>query len=173
MAVGCAANMHPVSKAAYGTVPLRRALRFAAAALLGILPVLVGCSTRCPHDDKATVYDDGATDPNGTVYESGPVKGPFLYYPGGRIYELVHHLRGAPQEVKTYVAFNEDGAFSESAGNQTVIREVTDTYVKVDNDTCADFYLRVVAHWWDFSDGGAESDAGVSDAGAEDANAAD
>jgi hypothetical protein len=171
--------MHPVSKTAHGTARLRRALRFAAVAMLSALPALVGCSTRCPSEDHDTLFQGGTTDSTGTVYESGPVTGPFLYFPGGRTYKLLYklldHLPGPPQEIETFVAFNDKGAFSESAGNQTVIRDVTDEFVRVNNDTCADFYLRVVARWSDFSDGGAVSDEGaVSDTGApSDAGAGD
>ncbi|HTM46555.1 MAG TPA: hypothetical protein VL137_16470, partial [Polyangiaceae bacterium] len=53
-------------------------------------------------------------------------------------------------EVVPYVSFSPNplsdrSGFTVSPGNQTVIVAVTPTYIEVKNDTCTDFFLRVVA----------------------------
>ena len=47
---------------------------------------------------------------------------------------------------------------AESAGNQTVLEAVTDEFIQIHNDTCAEFYLRVTAT---AAPAGAISDAGT------------
>jgi hypothetical protein len=106
------------------------------------------CGTSCDRegDDEDILFKGGSVNASGTFYESSDWDGPLLHFPTGRRYKLVHFLRSLPQLVQTYVAFEErPDNLSESAGNQAVIESVDDTVIQVRNDTCAEFFLRVVA----------------------------
>jgi hypothetical protein len=124
------------------------------------------CGTTCDRGDvnEQIRFEGGNVNPSGTVYETSGWDGPLLHFPTGRRYELVHHLRSLPEFVNTYVAFEERPEnLSESAGNQVVIERVDDVAVVVRNDTCAEFFLRVVA-----GTSGETLDAGPVDAAAGD-----
>lgn len=120
------------------------------------------------HDSDPLEYRGGNT-LAGEYYETGTLEEPFLYFPAGRMYELVHGLGEAPTELHAYLAFAEcplsssvrnpggaprcepvdaesgGGGFAEAAGNQALFEVRDDRVVLVRNDTCAEFYLRVVA----------------------------
>jgi len=102
-------------------------------------------------------YEDGHVLPSGNVYETSVPTGPFLSFGGGKTYDLVHGLGVVPTSVQGYVSFvpelTEDGDpldidtpnnLAETAGNQLVIERWDDEIVRVRNDTCGEFYLRVV-----------------------------
>lgn len=126
------------------------------------------CSPPCSSADtdpvRVTERSPTSTD---TVYESTPWDGTYLHFPGGRRYQLEHGLGVRPHVVVTYLAFYEKplpgGNVAESAGNQAVIEVVDDEIIQVRNDTCAEFWLRVVAMTGDAT----ASDAGASDAPAD------
>ena len=85
-----------------------------------------------------------------TFYMSSRWGGKLLHFPGGRRYVFYHGLKAAPESIGTYLAFSantfqENGSASESAGNQALIECVTDKYIVVTNDTCAGFWVRLVA----------------------------
>jgi hypothetical protein len=122
----------------------------------------VGCSPPCQTADTDPVrVSEGNVDDSGTFYESAPWGGPYLYFPGGRRYQLEHHLKRTPTLVNTYLSFDQSGGSSaESAGSQTVIDSVDDEIIQIRNDTCAEFWLRVTA----IAPPGPVSDAGVGDA---------
>ena len=132
---------------------------------------LAGCleATCNRHSDEpATAFRAGVT--RSSQYMTGGPNEPYLDFPSGKRYRLFHGLSEAPAFVVPYVSFSpdpaEDGSgFSVSPGNQTVIRAVTSEYIEVENDTCTDFYLRVVAAG--VSD---EAAAAVSDAGPDGGN---
>jgi hypothetical protein len=116
------------------------------------------CATTCDRtpDEAPHLYTGGTT--RGDVYESAPPDGPFLYFPAGRTYRLVHGLGVVPTGYQSYLAFDEQpGSFVESAGNQMTFEEWTATHVDVRNDTCSDVRVRVVL--W-ARPPGAEPDAG-------------
>lgn len=80
-------------------------------------------------------------------YESAPVNGPYLDFPGGRTYRFVHRLGGVPTPT-AYFSFDEypsSAGFVEASGNQATFTAVTAEYIDVRNDTCSDVRIRVVA----------------------------
>jgi hypothetical protein len=102
-------------------------------------------------------FEGGRVLPSGTTYETGAPNGPLLPFGGGKTYDLVHGLGVVPTSVQGYVSFvpelTEDGDplnidapnnIAETAGNQLVIERWDDEIVRVRNDTCGEFYLRVV-----------------------------
>lgn len=141
------------------------ALKLRSACLLG--PILLasasalGCGDTC-HDGSGELvpYSEGQTNAERTYYQSGPIQGPYLHFPSGRIFELEHDLLEAPTDVVSWLSFDEDALLgnnnvAEAAGNQVVIECVSGPepgedgserkgIIRVRNDTCSDFYLRVV-----------------------------
>ncbi len=127
--------------------------------------VLFGLQTpacqNCDTSGDPIDYTEGITDPTRTSYESTPLNGEWLHFPPGRTYDLRHNLRDDPNGpllVQSYVSFKSrlsEGAgsttenpnnFSESAGNQVVYESTEKPQtIRVRNDTCADFYVRIVA----------------------------
>ena len=124
-----------------------------------------GCGTTCDREDAEQIrFEGGSVNASATVYETSGWQGPLLHFPTGRRFVLVHKLRARPELVETYVAFEERPEnLSESAGNQAVIETVDEDVVVVRNDTCAEFFLRVVA-----TATGETLDAGTVDAAAGD-----
>jgi hypothetical protein len=68
----------------------------------------------------------------------------------------VHHLGQTPANVSVFLSFKEfpgpgnnsdkePGNASQAAGNETVIERVDAHNIQVKNDSCSEFYLRVVA----------------------------
>jgi hypothetical protein len=113
---------------------------------------LLGCVDLCNRgaEDTPTAFRDGVTSPSGGEYATSATNDPFLDFPSGKRYRLFHGLSDAPTLIVPYVSFSPrplaDGSgFTVSPGNQTVIRAVTPSYIEVENDTCTDFFLRVVA----------------------------
>ncbi|MBN2196636.1 MAG: hypothetical protein JW751_27740 [Polyangiaceae bacterium] len=104
---------------------------------------LAGCDCDKERGDRI-VWLDGTT--SGNVYESSPIHGPWLDFPGGRRYRLVHDLGRTPTDLQAFLSSDEDGdELTPSVGNTTLFEGVTDAYVDIHNDSCPDFYLRVVA----------------------------
>jgi hypothetical protein len=119
--------------------------------LLGAL-LLTGCP--CGREDSTIAYQGGRAEAG--TYQSSSWQGPWLHFPGGRRYLLAHHLGQVPASVTVYLSFKEypgpdgnpddgPGNASQAAGNETVIEQVDAENIQVRNDTCSDFYLRVVA----------------------------
>lgn len=97
-------------------------------------------------------YDGGTTDVAQGIYESAPVEGPYLVFPGGRTYRFLHGLGSAPRSYSAFFAFDEYPYSADSpsgtvvgAGSQATFEAVTDTYVDVRNDTCSEVRIRIVA----------------------------
>jgi hypothetical protein len=118
-----------------------------------------GCNPPCETSDSEAVTYDGGTTSSGS-YESSPIDGQYLHFPGGRRYSLRHTLGFTPQIVNVYVAFEEfplkENNISPAAGNQAVIEIVDANVVQVRNDTCDDLYMRLVATGGDPSDAGSD-----------------
>lgn len=133
--------------------------------LFVVAPLLGACSTTCGGSDDAVRVTDGHTDTTQTYFESSGANEPFLPFPAGRTLELVHGLSRTPDIVVPYVAFDaKPTSFTLAPGNEAVIRTDSDV-ISVRNDTCSDFYVRVVAWLVDGSDAGSPSDAGSIDGG--------
>lgn len=121
-----------------------------ALAPLGALAV-VGCGSCDTSGQDPITYRDGLTNESRTYYETSPIDGEYLHFPAGRVYELEHNLRALPFAIDAYLAFspnpnssNGGDGFAPSAGNQTILN-ADERFIFVRNDTCAEFYLRVVA----------------------------
>jgi hypothetical protein len=121
------------------------------------------------HRGDPLEFRGGNTLGDDQYYETGSLDQPFLHFPAGRSYALVHGLHQAPSEFHAYLAFAEcplskserrpgapprcapidaesgGGGFSEGAGNEAIFEVRDDRVIVVRNDTCAEFYLRVVA----------------------------
>lgn len=119
-----------------------------------LVPILAACGPTCPREaeDTATRYEKGTTNADRTFYETNAWDLPFVDFPAGRRWALVHGLRETPIEIKSYLAFKSKplpkdgkGFAAESAGNQVLIEGVDEESVRVRNDTCEHFYLRLVA----------------------------
>jgi hypothetical protein len=100
-----------------------------------------------PATSSAVLYDDGTVD--GGVYESAPWTGELLWYPGGALYGIRHHLGHVPIDAHFWLSFDRDGlahggSLTEAAGNEAEVMYVSDEYLTVMNGTCADYWLRAV-----------------------------
>jgi hypothetical protein len=131
--------------------------------LMGASLLLVACPSPCADEDLGdpVAYDDGIND--GTTYLSSPLEGPYLHLPPGRKYHLIHGLGKAPAVVTAYLAFDESGSVSQSAGKQAIL-SWNESVISVANETCAEFYVLVTAS---SSPDGVSLDAGT-DSGAPD-----
>jgi hypothetical protein len=135
-----------------------------AAALIALFGVQVpGCQQCDTTGQDPILFTEGITDPTRTTYETTPINGTWLHFPPGRIFDLRHNLRGPVLAPLSYVSFkarltpdeDEDDTsmdnpnnFSESAGNQVVFEEPDEDKehtIRVRNDTCSEFYIRIVA----------------------------
>ena len=135
--------------------------RVLASTFLGLWACLSsGCGATCDRnpDQPPVVYTDGITDLARGTYETSSWAGPYLDFPAGRTYELVHGLGQTPHDVVPYLSFDrcpmpepcEQGEDEVSnvtigAGNQVVIEAVDDTRIVLRNDTCSGIRLRVTA----------------------------
>jgi hypothetical protein len=124
------------------------------ALVLSAFPGLLACGSSCPREaeDTAKRFTGGTTSPDREHYETNAWDEPFVDFPAGRRWALVHGLRTTPIDLKSYVAFkskplpeNGKGFVAESAGNQVLIEGVDEETIRVRNDTCEHFYLRLVA----------------------------
>jgi len=110
-----------------------------------------GCSTSCDGvSDTPVEFSAGITNEARTEYQSTLWDGEYLSFPPNRGFDLIHGLYATPVHVSTYLGFTafplgSEGSVAESAGNMVLIETVNETFVRVRNDTCQHFYLRVVA----------------------------
>lgn len=125
----------------------------AAPGFLLIAVVSVGCtsfSPPCGTTEAPPTTFLGGCNPDQRTYQTGDFDEPYLYFPGGSALRLKHYLGAVPVEYSTYLAFSEyplrDGNTSESAGNQAVAEDIDSQFIQIRNDTCAEFWLRLVAH---------------------------
>lgn len=109
----------------------------------------VGCSSTCDTGGSSqdTVrFTGGHTDLTLSRYESNGFDEPFLVFPPGRRYEFPHGFGQVPTQLGIFLAFQEtNSTFSLAAGNEALIEAVDANVIRIRNDTCADFYVRVDA----------------------------
>jgi hypothetical protein len=113
----------------------------------------VACSACNPTGREPIVYSAGRT--VGALYESGGVNEEMLHFPSGRTYDFEHGLGVCPSQITPYISFVAEPFSDESrgqlsnvalaAGNEALIEDCNERTFRVRNDTCAEFYLRVVA----------------------------
>ncbi len=120
-------------------------LALALAAASSLAPT--GCGATCknsPEDNPPELYTGGSGDPASATYESSPPTSGILPFPGGKQYLLAHHLGFTPTYPDISVGFNADGeGLSTCAGNTCIVRCVNSEIIWIQNDTCADFFVRV------------------------------
>ena len=153
-------EMAVTRRSARGVILLARSMRRISASLIVVLTSSAGsfaCSPACDTSDEAnspTVHEGGTT-VNG-FYSSSSAHGPLLPFPGGKRYDVYHHLGFEPIQVQLYWSFAEAGIGSDvqtldkstltpAAGNSALIQLKNDQYVRVKNDSCVDYWLLVVA----------------------------
>lgn len=113
----------------------------------------VACSPCNPNGHEPIRYTDGKA--TGDIYETGMTTDEMLHFPSGRIYELEHHLGVCPPVILPYISFvprpisgeaqSRVDNFAIAAGNEALVEGCDKEIIRLRNDTCADFYLRVVA----------------------------
>ncbi len=136
---------------------MRRLVQLAALALA--LPA-AACETFSSHTCDTTVtanppvtYSAGKAE--GGVYQSSAWDGDLLWFPGGMIYRLEHHLTDAesqpevPRWVSLWVSAAKGGVDAggvvRATANEAVIVDVGPTTVSVQNQGCQDYWLLVTA----------------------------
>jgi hypothetical protein len=144
--------------------------RFAIAALLGL--GLAALCTGCPNGNPlglGPTLCDRSIQGNPPVlycggqqlqgwYATNPWNSGWLSWKGGQHYRLVHGLRCTPSVIIPYFAFSENGVdlniddggaeggvTSNGAGDPFGIVEVNDTEIVIGNDSCVEYWIRVVA----------------------------
>jgi hypothetical protein len=146
---------------------------FAAIAALSVALAGVGCSPACDPDDETNPPEryEGGTTVNG-YYFSSSAHEHLLHLPGGKRYDVFHGLGFEPIQVQLYWSFAETGVGTDAqgsdksslalaAGNSALIQLKNEAYIRVKNDSCAEFWLLVVASGDPrATDGGGTADAG-------------
>lgn len=126
----------------------------------------LACSSCDPSGRPPLRYTGGHSSPERGFYETNTLEEDMLHFPPGRVYELEHGLGTSSLLFLPYISFTKQivkvsgptGAPSNIAlasGNEVVIEGWDEQIVRVRNDTCAEFYLRVVV-----TSGSAAPDAG-------------
>ena len=118
----------------------------------------VACSPCSVHGRTPIEFTGGLVNEARTIYQSGTVHGEMLHFPEGRRYDFYHGLGVVPVTIHPFLSFKErleangdpddktkPNNVSPAAGNQVVIEVQNDQIIRVRNDTCAEFYLRIVA----------------------------
>lgn len=135
-------------------------LSFTAAVLSTFM--LSACETSCDGVSSDPVrYEDGRVDAKGTQYATSPFEGPYLHFPPGRVFDLVHDFGSLPSDVAAFLSFHAEPfqvdekphrpGFAEAAGDLAVFTCADGQVLRVENTTCETFYLRVTAELSDFS----------------------
>lgn len=119
-----------------------------------------GCSgSTCDISDDGNPperYEGGTTWGAGSAdafYESSSWHSGWLHFPGGKRYDLAHHLGFEPQDVHVMLSFSENGVAADTqadtaaqaAGNSGELQLVNGDVIRIKNDTCTEFWVRVTA----------------------------
>ena len=128
--------------------------------IVALQALLSACGTCDTRGQQPIEYRGGESHTAGDLpwpwYETSAAGGEYLHFPAGRRFDLMHGLGRTPEKFTSYVSFqrvpgSEDdsgeentGNFAEAAGNMVVYECLDEERVRVRNDTCAEFYLRVV-----------------------------
>ncbi len=126
----------------------KSALHALAPALVALAFAALGtaCSSTCNRGQGDTLdFTGGIT--AGDEYQSSPRGGPYLEFPSGRRYRLVHGLTNPPTPgtIEIRLGFEPSGNLADTAGNQAILDSVDAESIVIENDTCADFFLYVYA----------------------------
>lgn len=101
-------------------------------------------------DDQPLLYVDGTVGGDGVFKSEVLGTGELLDFPGGAYYKIAHHLESTPDWTVFYLSFSryasdEGGVYAQATGNQAVLVFSDEEFLWVLNDSCSDYYLRVVA----------------------------
>lgn len=117
------------------------------------LGVLGACQPCDPDEGRAPIrFEEGVSDTQAGVYETAAVDGEYLPFGAGQSYSLQHGLGATPRGLSAYLAISacplcdgaEVGYFASAAGNEVVWEAADAEQVTLRNDTCGDFFVRVV-----------------------------
>ena len=107
----------------------------------------IGPCDRSDQSHEAQPYRAGASVDG--FYMSSPWTGPLLPFGPGQRYQVFHGLGQTPKQIGCWVSFQDnglaDGTMAPAAGNLCVVQQVTDEYVQIKNDTCAEMFVLVTA----------------------------
>jgi hypothetical protein len=129
-------------------------LRLLGLALL--LPLVHGCeASTCdvsPESNPPADFRGGrlvTTGDGAQVYETSEPDGAHLNFSAGTQYRIFHQLGARPMLVQPWVSFSATGVKGGNeappAGNMLEILDVNDQFIHVRNDSCGDYWLRIVA----------------------------
>jgi hypothetical protein len=102
-------------------------------------------------DSVTIALGDNSGAVEGNTYHSAPYGGPYAYFPPARTITFEHGLAAVPYAMQFWLAFSANGTLAPSAGNMTELTAdagapaLNDQTISVNNNTCSDFYLWVVA----------------------------
>jgi hypothetical protein len=130
-----------------------------------------GClDNKCGQIDPEPVrYTDGHTNAARTFYQSSTPDEPFLRFPADRTFHIEHGLREMPVDVSVFLSFEASGfEHSLAAGDEALLTLAPEhpEYIRITNNTCADFFVRVTAWTQPQETLPANSEAPASDAAA-------
>jgi hypothetical protein len=86
------------------------------------------------------------------VWESAPPSGPFAPFDGATTFHFLHGLGVTPTRTEVEVSFTEwpeakgGGGSSTATGNQATKLLQDERRVVIRNETCANYFVRVVVH---------------------------
>ena len=123
---------------------------------LSVFWLTSACQTSCENNDQQPIpYKDGIkhpdpVDPAQTDYESTPLDGEWLHFPGYRRFLLYHNLHTMDYTALTmYIAFDsvpfhgDAGDVAIASGDVALIEAKTADTLQIRNDTCSEQYLYV------------------------------
>jgi hypothetical protein len=115
------------------------------AAALSAVACVSGCGATCDISDEGNppeVFTGGAVLDDS--YASSPAQSGLLHFPGGKQYQLIHHLGFTPNIIQVHFAFDpNDDRSSNCSGNSCEVRCADDQIIWVKNDTCTEFWIQV------------------------------
>lgn len=139
----------------------------AAVAILASLAAQ-GCGPSCQPSER--VIEEGIRIESGPYreFQTSAPEGPYLPFEGGTMLRIRHGLGVVPGAPAVYISFTErpleayKGGYSQAAGNQAITLRHDAEEVAIKNDSCANYFIRVVI-----------SGIVVADAGGPDATSGD
>ena len=110
-----------------------------------------GCDTS-PESNPPADFRGGelvTTKSGAQLYRTSTADGAHLNFSAGAQFRVHHQLGGVPQTVQIWVSFSADGTKDGNeaipSGNMAEIICVNEEYIHVRNDSCGEYWLRVVA----------------------------
>ncbi|MCC6648768.1 MAG: hypothetical protein IT374_24785 [Polyangiaceae bacterium] len=110
----------------------------------------MGCDTS-PDSNPPADFRGGevVTTSGGPVYRTSTAEGEHLNFAAGAQFRVHHQLGGVPQTVQLWVSFSAhgttDGNEAQPAGNMAEVLCVNEDFILLRNDSCGEYWLRVVA----------------------------